>query len=302
MNIIGKSRITQGQLISKRDICKNLEIQLYDEFQSFFSLDNLYQEIVSTEDIDVKNLHVPILRHEDINLEYISNKTFRNYILNSFVLAQRLAEYYKHNIKIILHSGFSYTQYQKFPILYDEVINFLESALTKYPNVDICIENLIPFIIENNGIQSKNGFLYDNVELVKHFRSYFNTDRFYTVLDTCHLLVTIEIISRVFSPTYTDMMRDIDIESYFIENKDVIGLLHLSDVEELGYLPKQHGIKFQGHRLHKMYQFIDLYLKYNMSCDITLEIQEEDYEKSEAFKENYTDLTSYLNSKNIAFS
>ena len=136
------------------------------------------------------------------------------------------------------------------------------------------------------------GIFYDNVKLANFLNEVFRTNRFGTVLDTAHILTTIRIYERIFSD-YEEIKEKFSIEKYFEKNKDVIKLIHLADLKNLGFRKGEHGVKFDNKEDMKF--FIDLYKKYEYDCDITIEITEKDYVKNENFENNFKMLNEILN-------
>lgn len=302
MHIIGKSAIKIEDMIAKSRICQNIELQLFDEFDNFNDcVDELYDIISIITTTKVRVVHSPIIKGEDINLEFIENKEDLFRLEKSIELAGKLSEFYKHPVSVVIHTAFRYENYSKMPSLLNLIEDFISRSLSKYKNIIICLENVIPCKVSNEEeLYFRNGCFFDNIKLVKYLREKLKTDRIGTVLDTCHMLISLDTINRIFEENeYIEFIKDFNMERFFKENKDYIKLIHLCDVKNLGYGRKEHGIKFEPERIYILSQIINLYVEYNYRCDITIEILEDDYIKNENFKDNYGLLKSLLKSNNI---
>ena len=275
MKILAKSAIKKIDIYGKTKICKDIELQIFNEFNKFNDcVQSLYDLIIST-DADIHVVHSPLISGEDINIEFIENPEDNFRLSKTIELAGKLSDYYNHNIKIVFHTAFRFENYEKFPSILEKMEEFIENYLKEYNKIIFCIENVIPCkVTKDKKTYMRNGCLYDNVKLVKYLRNKLETDRIQTVLDTCHAMVSIEFLENAFSKNYKELFEEfnINLEQFFIENKDIIGLIHLCDVKNLGYKPKEHGIKFKYDRLFVFNYIMSMYEKYDYDCDITIEI------------------------------
>ena len=225
---------------------------------------------------------------DDVNIEYIGNDEDRFKLTKTVELAARLSEYYEHDVKVIIHTAFLYEQYKKMPHLLQMIEEFISNSLDKYEGIVFCIENVHPCNISPTGdIYFRNGVFFDNIKLVKYLREKLNTTRIGTVLDTCHTIVTLRILEKLFAETYAERIEGIDMERFFKENQEYCEVLHLCDVNDLGFARGEHGIKFEEDRIDALEEILECYKKYIPKADITIEILEEDYETSGNFEENY---------------
>ena len=71
--------------------------------------------------------------------------------------------------------------------------------------------------------------------------------------------------------------NDLELEMFFIENNDVLKLIHLADCLDFGVVPETHGIMFSEYRYYMLEKCISFYKEYGNSVPITLEVQESDY-------------------------
>lgn len=299
MKILGKSAIKTEDLKGKARLDKYIEIQMLKEFESNnVDINKYYNEIVSIPEIDIIALHVPIISGNNINIEFIGNYMDRCRISNSIILAGKLSKHYNHKIKVVIHTAMKYEIYDKMPVLFENIVNFFEEYFYRYPLLDYCFENVVPLEIGND-FKLRNGCLYDNVKLANRLNFCFSTDRFGTVLDTCHALVTERVFKNMLHD-YPELLKNISLENFFKENKETIKLIHLCDVTNLGFVKGTHGIKFED--INLMEQIMDFYKKYNYDCDITIEITEKDYVKNDNFKDNLSSLKKICIDKKIDYN
>jgi sugar phosphate isomerase/epimerase len=199
-----------------------------------------------------------------------------------------------------MHTAFLFEQYEKMPYLLDLIETFISEGLMKYERIIFCIENVIPCKVSNKGgVYFRNGVFFDNVKLVKYLREKLNTDRIGTVLDTCHMFVTLELLRRVFTEEYKHHVEDINMRKFFEENSKYCELIHLCDVKGLGYNKGEHGIKFEREDMFLLGKILQYYQEFDFRADITIEILEEDYIENHNFKDNYTLVKSLLTSNGL---
>ena len=291
MYIIGKSIVNREQLLETIKHDRYIEIQLYSEFENFNDcVQDLFNEITSIDEVDVRCVHCPLIKGIDLNIEYVWDQDDYFMLERTVALASMLSVHYGHPVKVIFHTELSRRLYEKIPYLYEAIRNFVQYALNMPGQVDVCIENVIPFKIDKQGdVFFRNGVYDDNIELVKRLREDLATDRVKTVLDTCHMMVTMRTVEKMFVAE-TDAYNAKSSEDFFKMNAPYIGLIHLADVIGLGTNRMTHGIAFEEERLHVMREFISYYVKYGYDCDITLEIQERNYYNRVALASDYGDL------------
>lgn len=289
MCIIGKAAAREEQLRGKARISKYIELQLFNEFDNLKGdVDSVFDIITSVEDVDVRIVHSPLVSGDDVNIEYLGNEEDRFKLTKTVELAAKLADYYNHGIKVIIHTAFLFEQYKKMPNLLNAIEDFISSGLKNHKGIVFCIENVHPCNISPSGdIYFRNGVFYDNIKLVKYLREKLNTTRIGTVLDTCHVLVTLRILEKVFGETYAERIKDINMQKFFVENRDYCEVLHLCDVKDLGFENGEHGVKFENDRLGELEEILSYYKKYMPQADITLEILEEDYVENKNFEDNF---------------
>ena len=301
MNINAKSCIKTKELKGKTDICKNIEVHLSKEYDNFTSTTEQMMDIIKkNENANITCLHSPMDNKSGkfINVEYFGNEEIDYKWKETVKFADKLVKYYGHEINIVVHNTCPYIYYMMMPGLLDRVIEMFKWSL-EFPSINFCIENVTPINYNSNleTVRFINGHFDDNVNLVKYLREKLNTNRIRTTLDTCHAITTVRILNKIYKDQPLDVLEKITLDKFFEINKDVIGLIHLADVEDLGFISGQHGILFKEERIPELYNILDIYNKYNYDCDITIEITEKDYVKNENFKKMYPIVKEYFNNK-----
>ena len=117
--------------------------------------------------------------------------------------------------------------------------------------------------------------------MAKKLNETLETDRVGTVIDTCHIMMTQNILKAIFDyvndPLYP--MEDVSMKKYFEMNAGVCKLIHLAGVQGNGIASEHHGVPlltFMPERLSLLEEILDLYFKYEYKCPITLEVCESD--------------------------
>lgn len=78
--------------------------------------------------------------------------------------------------------------------------------------------------------------------------------------------------------------EDLSMYRYFKENEDVIGLIHLSTIKGSGYGKGRHGVPFSEESYEELSSLLSLYLLFNLACQLTLEVEENDYSVSNGYR------------------
>lgn len=306
IKILAKSAFNTEQLQTKINLkAEGIEIQLVREL---FSPDRpselTYPEIKCLDAENVFNIdllskyniycvHAPI--HRYCNLEYIVNPDKVKILEEVAKIANRIGIEHSRQIIIIVHSELS-TEAINSPT-FNLIVGTLDILLTTYKHIEIAIENVLPIVdIYQTPLHLANNFGFDNKEMVKVIRERLNTDRVGTVLDICHARVSYLYMTQFCNILGESIKELYSLERYFIENKDYIKLIHLSDITGTGYGKHQHGIAMKvGDKQseNRMKEFIALYNKYNYHCPITLEIEEDDYIKSDGFRSTFELINRY---------
>ena len=290
MKIIGKSAPRDAELRSKIDCTKYIEIHLNEKD---IDVQSMFEVITKQSKIDIQYVHSHLFSSRCVknisstNLEYLGDFYIKGYLEKAMELAQKLAEFYNHTIGVVVHTGFDYTKYEVMGGLLYGITSAVDELLNIYTNVYLCIEN-VPYVSGNLssdlGVIFRSGGFDDNVKLCNYLREALphNSNRLFTVLDTCHALASVQIL-RVFNSNIKDEEY---MDKLFELNSKTAKLIHMADVKNFGIMKSNHGIVFDDDRKHIMQFFMSCYKKNNLTADITLEIQESDYSISDNFRHN----------------
>lgn len=285
--IYAKSALKTNQAEAKLAIGYDaLEIQLLNEIviDRPKSVYRHYEEVFDIEQFarkyTVNIIHAPLLPGSgDTLLEAVIDKNDLPLLKQVFDMAQTFANIQGHDIGVVIHSESYYYKLMDEDV-WPELVEQISKLLGEYSGVYLLIENVSPLRdIGKSGKQMHfaNNATFDNVEMVKNLREAIGTNRIYTCLDICHAMLADKYISILYDAVGDVQKLNLSMEQYFIENKDVIGLIHLSDIKGSGYGRGRHGIPFYEETYDKLCSILDLYVKHNYTCPITLEVEEEDY-------------------------
>lgn len=261
--------------LDNRVICgfNKIEIQLYPS--NVDSDENTRKSIdaCSRNDIDIVTVHSPLSSKDRFQLIGGFNLGKVVY-LNTLIFAESLARYFGHNISVVFHTEMSISICKNSGGMMQYIVPELRRAIRMFPHVTYTIENVTPTDDCNGSFCS--GSYFENVELCKILRESINKDYFFTTLDTCHALTTIKIhdILAEYGYAYEEM---ITLEKYFEKNALTCNNVHFADVEGLGFLEGQHGIKVSNDS--SVFRDVLLYICRYLSQGawVTLEVREDNY-------------------------
>lgn len=278
MKIVAKSALVDAQIKAKLDLgCDAIEIQLIDDF--FENIDDAAKsanEVLSKLDVHtypIEVVHSPLLSNK-------SDAVLEDYVLrnpNALMQIAALANYFgerqSNQCIVVLHMYSNFDCLQHNVKLLAKITDLTENILASYPNVTIAIENVTPAYSNNGHLVLCNNFQYDNVRLVSYLRDTLCTTRVGTVLDICHAKMSIKYLDGIY-----DILGQKDskqsLSDYFIQNQSVIKLIHLADFTGSGHDKGCHGTVPSS---EQMYEFVELYNRFQYSCPVTLEVHESDY-------------------------
>ena len=296
MQILAKSAADPAQIKDKLEKgCDGIEIQLLGDFlDEKNNAQYYYQKIISCAGADVQVVHMPLIKHQDVNLELLTYPVYLKAFKKAVLLSQMLAEEYHHNVILILHNTLTLDQYQHMPVLLREIETLLEYACDNFPQVEYAIENILPLELpEGKTPLGRNGFGFDNVDLTSYFNERFETcNKFGTVIDTCHAMASYRMLAHILTEDHNGSLKRLRLEDFFIKNHGLLKVIHLTNVHSMGFNPGEHGCSFEpDSELDVLFlnRFFDLYYKYASGVPITIEVYEKDY----------LDSQSYLKTKNM---
>lgn len=259
------------QLKHAAELNKKIEIQLLKDFSTKdWRTDSFYEFLKTNPDVSIDFLHTPLHGAEEIDFVDIHSNEIYEVFSQTFAFASEIESITQKPITVVCHYSGSFKRLLANECALSTFLYRFSKLISDYPTVKVAIENIIPLTAE--GETREGGYLMDNVELVKFLRKHLNADdRIFTVLDTCHAIVTDRTMRRCGLP-------GVSLESFFEANKDTIALIHLTNVRNLGYGKFEHGIGFTSPEDKILLEEIkDLYNKYNLDCAVTIEVQEHDY-------------------------
>jgi len=274
MEILMKSALSAKELLARKKLSENnIEIQLFKNFyDEEISLVGYFNTIINS-GLNISVIHTPLSAGEAVEINHFHEERKRNVFIKTCELSNMLGISLKKNILVVVHCGMNFKEdindFNKIKLI-DDTLLF---TLNKYSNISIAVENIIPIMASPAGIYGRNGFLNDNCLYVDYFiNRYGFKDRIGTVLDTCHALTTIKLLQYCKMP--------IKLDQFFDWNKEYIKLIHLANIGDNGYGENNHGIGFiDGEDLELLSEIMKLYLKYDYSCPITIEVIEKEYIK-----------------------
>ena len=293
MNIYCKSGITKEQIEARRSLDKNgVELQLlYDFIESPKSTEEYIQYI--GKDIEsIKVIHVPLKSGEELlEIQMLSEEKYQNILNRVCALAQAIATKNKEKVLVVIHNSWDVDEYNTQRNIYNLILKYLSKLLELYPEVKIGIENVIPFM-PKGVMRFRGGSLPSYIDVIRKLRDDLGTDRIGSVLDTCHAMVTIKTLRAICECSGLEV--NIGIEDFYKENKGVCFLVHLCDVEGLGYMKSQHGTPFNSDNVQTLDLFMRMHKKYVPDTDITLEVLEPDYTNCENYKSSKKELDKMI--------
>lgn len=278
LHLVGKTAPTHTQLKNcVRDKFKSVEIQLFADFLDT-NCEVLTQLLMQFPTLDVSSVHTPLLPYKELEIEDLADSNLKFPVLKTMYLADVLASRYGHRMPVVVHATSNIDALMETKDTLYRIVRELEVSLKLFPNIDICIENTIPLIVKGKRYETKNSFLYDNINLVKFFRERLESERIYTVLDICHALSSIRFMQTTEELTGHEVPQ---LENFFKESEGLIRIIHMNNVIEMGLKPGQHGVPF----LKTIESDVEM-LKHVTNCienycpkaSIVLEIVEDEYE------------------------
>lgn len=292
MLIYAKSALKKKDIDTKIAIgCDGIEIQLLSELVDgrvgrYFKADEAF-ELSKFKEYPIKVVHCPLLSSYglvDVNIESFVSRDF-SLLEQVCYIADYFGKIQSRNVLVVVHSEMNIDNMIAVDIL-DKVVNTIGYMLMKFRNIEVVLENVTPLRKVYKGeIYLSNNFHFDNVKIVQYIRKELNTNRVGTCLDTCHAMIADKYIKEIYRIIGDIEYKDFSLESFFDVNKDVIKLIHLSDVNGNGYGRGKHGIRFTDKTKDRLKYIIGLYEKYTYKCPITLEVEETDYLICDGYKE-----------------
>ena len=290
-NLFIKTALIEPQLAAATALNPTMEIQLLGDFLSDdYDLDQALALVRKCQS-QIHILHSPLAYGEDTDLAKIEElPTFRS-VQKTCQLAQQLATFYGRRMPVVFHFGGDIDELKTQPARRAAFLSLLTNLYQDYPSVDFYFENVTTLIFskhpENPRRRYRDADPKTAPQLVRWLRDVFkDKTRFYTVLDTCHALMTVRLLQT--------LGAEASLEEFFKENEGLCGLIHLANARNYGIGP-DHGTPFLEEDQALLEEILTFYQTYRFNCPLTLEINESDYETYQNYQATMNTLQSLLN-------
>lgn len=290
-----KTAPIEDQFAAATQLNSTMEIQLLGDFLNpNYSMDE-FMQLVEQYQPQIQILHSPLAYGEDTDLSQIEEVSTFMTARKTCELAQRLADYYQRRMPVVFHFGGDVEELQAQPARRAAFLSLLTTLYQAYPSVDFYFENVTVFIFskhpENPRRRYRDADPKTAPQLVRWLREVFHdSERFWTVLDTCHALMTVRLLQTVGA--------DASLEEFFKENEGICGLIHLANARNYGIGP-DHGTPFLTEDAELLEELLALYQTYQFNCPLTLEINEPDYLTYPNYQATYATLLPLLKQKGM---
>ena len=283
MKIYCKSGLNNKELAARTNLVHDgCEIQLLNDFVKNPKSTEEYLDEIDGHITNIKLIHSPLctdknIQLDAINIEDLISSRVTKVFQRVCELADCIGKENKLSIGVILHTGISMFDLNTNKTLDNYLIDLFNKILNLYPNIYLLIENVIP-VTNRDLMYFRNGALPNYIEVIEHFKKVtMYPNKIGGVLDTCHAITTIKMAQGC--------GKQLNLTDYF-KRPELINLIHLSDVKNLGLYPKEHGIGFSPDREFMLKLLLDLYKSNDLNCPITIEIAEEDYFDCKNYRHN----------------
>lgn len=231
---------------------------------------------------DILTVHTPldstcsILDEPSCSLRGIGNsKSTYNAVKRTMHFAQKCADFYEHRVGVVVHN---YDTVRGLFIDIDCTIlkKRLAKLLKKYPDVDLYIENTTPMEPQDGfGTITMHGGVFDDVPMMCHILNDAlcaegRQKRFYSCLDTCHMLSSIRVYKAL------ELSNEHTMKSMFEKYADTCAQIHFAYCKKFGVKLDEHGVGFQGN-INIMNEWLTYIDEYMPMTNIVLEMREKDY-------------------------
>lgn len=250
----------------------NIEIQLLKSFiENPNSIESWFVYLTQQSTSEVQVLHSPLHQGDDIDWDDLLDPEILAIVKQTCALGERLAQHYQRPMPVVFHFGGNVEKIKHRPMIREAYLTIIHELLADYPNVVFFLENVV--IVDDN--QARGGRRYREadvrtvVDFVEWLRETFKMNhRFYSVLDTCHALMSIRLLEAIgFTVTLDD---------FFKAHQPTCGLIHLANCHRFGF-GLDHGTPFTKKDSELLQELLDLYEDYRFDCPVTIELREDDY-------------------------
>ena len=275
IRVNAKSAPEKNQLMARiKSGFKNIEIQLINSEIAKEEYE-ITKKLIDEGKIDISVVHTPLVKEEnykvEISLNQILQDSYYKMLCDTIEYAEFIAGLENKRIKVVIHENYSKDIWIENNFLVERIGPKLKSILDKNPNVDMVLENISAF----DGVRFRPIFYMSDVAYSANILNQFIPNRIYTLMDTCHMMMSIEAFARM-----TNGVIATNWEEQFKEANETIkmGLMHLNNIHDNG-LGDDHGVPFYSNNendLKKLSAIMKSYEKY-ANCEITVEVREDSY-------------------------
>lgn len=278
MNVYAKTILEENELVAKlkyKDMIDGIELHLTSDFK----FDKDKQSLVQKYPNVIKNIHLPTYKNKN-DMYGIKELFFYNnesVLAKCFSMAEFCSQYNNNNtITLIIHNNLQFEDIieQRRGKTELHIINCLKKLFEVFPHVNIAIENTMPLFPDKGSFSTRNGFLFENVQIVNELKKQLpeHAYRIGTCLDICHAKGTIFTINKIYQGTNVEV--DIPtLDDYFEQNARVCSCIHFNNAKGLGE-GENHGIAFTEDEINEV---LNYYKKYNYTAPLVIEQSEIDY-------------------------
>lgn len=291
--IYAKAAMKHEQIKTKLSIgCDGIEIQLLNEL----IINRLGGEYSKPEDTfklhefdkyPIHVIHSPLVSGVgDILLEAVCDEKDVSILDSTFRIANYFGELQNRKVIVVIHSETFYENISDIGCSWRNILVTIDGMLNKYPYTEIVIENVSPLrgIGKGKELHLSNNFAFDNVQMVKRLREEIGTDRIGTCLDTCHMMLTQKYITGLYEMVGDIPVPDLSTMGFFEANAPYVKLFHFADMFGSGYGKGRHGIPFKPETKNKLEELCNMYKHFDLTCPITLEVEETDFTVCDGYK------------------
>lgn len=278
MRILGKIAPVYTQVL--QTINKGLhtvELQLLDDFLETENA-RIINMLDKVPELNVYSVHAPFLTDKEVEIEDVIESNLRLPFLKTCYLAESLADKYKRDITVVVHIGLNTSILTTHKDILYRILRELDTILSLFTHIRIAIENTMPISTSKGFLETKNNFLYDNIEVCEFLRDNLKSPKIYTVLDICHALSTIRFMEQTSKDTG---IEPITLYDYFERSAGTVDLIHLNNVKNLGLREGEHNLPFHADNVSDrelLFDIVDCYNKFTPNTLCVLEIDEKDYD------------------------
>lgn len=271
-NILIKTAPSLHEFRYVEQLNSKIEIQLLKSFiDQPDSIEDWFDYLTKESNSEIVIIHSPLNQGDDIDWDDLLEPEILNIVHQTCQLGERLAHYYQRPMPVVFHFGGNTEKIKNTPILKQAYLETIQELLVSYPNVHFYLENVV--IVDVNKARGVRRYREADVSTVVDFVCWLREElnaskRFYTVLDTCHALMSIRLLNAI--------NLAMELEEFFKTHQKTCGLIHLANCTNFGF-GDDHGTPFTSKDQALLEEIVALYRQYQYDVPVTLELREESY-------------------------